>query len=68
VLSAKLVLNGLPHKSVVGIVDLEGFWSLLFLTTAVRKENVKVQAALDDLNVQRASDAADYAAMKNTLR
>jgi hypothetical protein len=41
---------------------------LLFLTTPVRKENVKVQAALDDLNVQRASGAADCAAMKNTLR
>jgi hypothetical protein len=68
VLAAKLVLNGLPHKSVVWIVDLEGFWSLLFLTTPVRKENVKVQAALDDLNVQRASGAADCAAMKNTLR
>jgi hypothetical protein len=66
VLSAKLVLNGLPHKSVVWIVDLEGFWSLLFLTTAVRKENAK--GALDDLNVQRASGAADCAAMKNTLR
>jgi hypothetical protein len=56
VLSARSVQNGSPYKSFVRIVDLERLRSF-FSSPRRFGKNVKVQAALDAVNVQRATGA-----------
>src|SRR6516162_10821885 len=50
VLAARPVPNGLPHKSVVRIVDLDGLWPLL-PHLGGSERTWKFQAKLNDLSV-----------------